>query len=190
MTSVWEILAGSIVLGWMFHLIPVTRSRDRHAVLSYCFGIVFCAGSILLDMSFGGLWVAVLAPFGVMLPALCLRWSARKLGYAIRPVPRMDKLVVVALMLVVVLGTMAAIPVHPYSWFYDGIGAGALAMALGLWALWRRQTIVLGAVVLGQILWLLDVGSSNFYDHMAHFGLIPALLLSALSRARSTSPTR
>lgn len=189
-TTLWEVLAGSIVLGWVFHLIPANKAKDRHAALTYAFGFVFCGGSILMDMAFGRLWIAVLAPFGVMVPALCLQWSARKIGFALPRAPRLDLLALVALMLVVTLGAGGVLPIQPYAWFYSGLGAGVLALGIAAWALWRNQAFVLGAVVLGQVLWLLDVGSSNFYDHMTHFVLIPALAVVGLSPKGSANPMR
>jgi hypothetical protein len=180
MTTVFELVAGSIVLGWLFHQIPARKRLERHLYLSYGFGLFFCAGSILLGLEFGGLWIATLEPFGVMLPALCLRSSARKVGWQDEAVPSVDKLVLAGLMSVVIAGSFGVLPVFPYGWFYAGIGPAALAVGLALWALWRRQIVVLIAVTLGQVLWLLDVGSSNFYDHVAHLVLIPALVISAL----------
>lgn len=179
-----ELVAGSIVLGWVFHLIPARQRLERHFYIAYGLGFVFCLGSVVAGLTFGGLWMAVLAPFGAMLPALCLRSSLRRVGWVAPDVPRADLLVFAGLMIFVILGAFGLVPVFAYGWFYGGIGPAVLAVALAAWALWRGQIVVLIAVAVAQVLWLADLGSSNFYDHVAHFALIPALLWRAFSPAR------
>lgn len=174
-----ELIAGSIVLGWVFQLIPAGQRLERHFYFTYAMGFLFCAVSASLVEGFGGLWMAVLAPFGVMLPALCVRDSLRKVGWVAPDVPPMDLLVFAGLMGFVVLGAFGLVPVFAYGWFYGGVGPAVLAVALAAWALWRGQIVVLIAVLLAQLQWLADHGSSNFYDHVAHFALIPALVLRA-----------
>ena len=168
-------LAGSVVLGWVLHQIPGLRRRHWWA---YGLGLVLCAGTAAFGAQPGGLVVATLAPFGVILPALCLHSSFAPAGR--EAVPRGDLLVLSAMMLVVAFGAAGVLPLAPYGWFYAGVGPALLAFGLGVWALWRRQIEVLGAVALAQVLWLLDVGSSNLYAHLSHLVLIPALALRAL----------
>ena len=180
MTDVWAQLAGSIVLGWLVHHLP--RMADR-AIFAYAIGALLVFGGALVGWVFAGLWIAVLAPFGTMLPVLCLSGSARRAGWIDPPALRWWELLVAAgLMLLVVLGAGGVIPIHPYGWFYGGAGPAALAVLLGIYALWRGYHAILIAVVLAQVMWLTDSGSSNLYDHLAHLLLIPAAIVSAMMR--------
>ncbi len=182
MTHLVETLAAAIVAGWVLHrfiAIGLPRSAPRSWALLGGYG------SMLLSAYIGGVgfgvWVATVAPVGVMLPLLCLASSARTYGvWEPEPAPRLDLLVIAALMLAVLLGASGIGPLDAYAWFYGGFGPALLAGAVALWALWRRQVVALVAVVLGQGLWLADIGSSNLYDHFAHMALVPALLLSGL----------
>jgi len=178
LTTMWEVLAGSIVFGWVLSRLWLI---GRAPLLCYGAGLVLIAGTALAGLSFGGVFVATFEPFGVMLPLLCLANTANRAGLLNSPeVPRLDKLVLAALMLAVLLGAGGALPWHPYSWFYTGLGPALLAGVLGIWALARWQVHIMGIVALAQTLWLLDIGSSNLYDQVAHTVLIPALVISAL----------
>ena len=176
MTTLWELTAGTIVLAWAFNWLPYVR--PLYAVIAASILMTVVA---LPDWSFSGIWIATFEPFGVMLPALCGMRLVQASGWqGPPPVPRLDKLVWALLILVVLLGAGGALSMHPYAWFYTGLGPAILALAVGAWSLWRRQTVVIGAVVVAQVLWLADVGSSNIYDHLAHVLLVPGLILSGL----------
>jgi hypothetical protein len=187
MTSVWELLAGSIVLAWVLAQLPGMRDRVLSATV---LGLVMVAGTAFFGVEPGGIWIATFEPFGVMLPALCAASLAVRSGrIAPPPVSRAEKLIWAGLMLLVLLGAGGALPLHPYAWFYAGWGPVLLASGVAAWAYWRKQVVVLGVVALGQLMWLADIGSSNLYDHLTHTLLVPALALSALwpGRTRNVS---
>lgn len=185
MTGVVELIAAVIVAGWVFERIAVLilpSSAPRHWAPVAGYGATAVAGWI---GGFGfGFWVSVVAPVGAMLPVLCLAWSLKRMGWVqVRDVPALDLLVLAGLGAVVLMGAGGLGPINPYAWFYAGLGPALLPVGLGLWALWRGQTPVLIALVIGQGLWLADIGSSNLYDQLSHFFLPPALALLACSRA-------
>lgn len=63
------------------------------------------------------------------------------------------------------------------------IASGTTQFGLGVsrsvfvffWAL-RGHTVIAIAAILGQILWIADLGSSNFFDHVSHVLLIPVII--------------
>ncbi|MEP4194212.1 MAG: hypothetical protein ABJL99_01100 [Aliishimia sp.] len=187
MTHVIETLAAIIVAGWVLHrliavVVPRTVSKSWLAAASG-YGAMALAGIIGGDGF--GIWVSVIAPVGAMLPLLCLASSGRVLNVWTPPrAPRIDKLVLFFLILLVAFSAAGFGPLNLYAHFYEGLGPVLLASGLALWALWRRQVVVLVAVIFAQCLWLLDIGSSNFYDQVSHLALLPALLFSAMRRSK------
>lgn len=178
MTAIWEILAGSVVMGWTLSQLPIMR---RWVGISYAIGAVLIGGTAILGLQFGGIFIATLLPFGVMLPVLCLTSTLRQLNAATLPdIPAWDKLGWAGAMIFVILGSLGAIKLFPYGWFYSGLGPLIIAVLVGLWAVLRRQAHILIAVLVAQVFWLTGIGSSNFYDQITHFILVPALVISAV----------
>lgn len=182
MTHIIETCAAAIMAGWLLHrfiAIGLPRSAPKHWSLLGGYGAAAVAAYIA-GVGFG-VWVSVMAPVGAMVPLLCLASSARVMGWWSPPtLPRVDALVLALLVLVVLVGAAGIGPLNAYAWFYAGIGPAALAAGLALWALWRGQVVILAGLVLGQVLWLTDIGSSNLYDQFSHFFLLPALVLTGL----------
>ncbi len=195
MTGIIETAGAAIVAGWVLHhviALGLKEALPRSWVLAGCYGIASIAAWI---GGFGwGIWVALVEPTGAMLPVLCLATSLRlaRVWDPSRP-PALDLVLLALAMSVVLLGAGGFGPVNPYAWFYAGIEPALLAALVALWAVWRNQMAVLIAVIAGQVWWLADIGSSNLYDHLAHFALVPALLVAALLgvvRRALTPPTQ
>lgn len=184
MTGFVELIAASLVAGWLFERIAVLilpARAPRHWAPVAGYGAMAIAGVI---GGFGfGVWVSVVAPVGAMLPVLCVAWSLTRLDLiALRDVPALDLVCLALLGAGVLAGAGGVGPVNPYAWFYSGPGPVVLVVGLAVWAIWRGQIPVLIALTLGQVFWLADIGSSNLYDQLSHFVLPPALALLACGR--------
>ena len=178
-TQIWELLAGSIVFAWVLMHVPGAK---RYFVWVHLVALLVIAGTAVMGWSFGGIWMATFEPFGTLLPGICLAASSKRAGlWHYPPISRWEKLFAAALIVLVLLGTLDLLGVVPYVWFYAGWPPAALAGVLAMWAVWRGQMHVVICVLLAQTFWLLDIGSSNFFDHVSHVLLVPALVVSGLT---------
>ena len=183
MTHLVETLAGVIVAGWVLQSVLSWFLPRRVAV-----GLAFAGtvGWAVVPNAGWGIWMALMVPFGAMLPVLCLASIGRAMGrWTLRHVHRLDALLVLIGMLIVLGGAAGLLPFSPYAWFYAGLGPFILAVALSLWATWRGYAAILFGVVLGQVFWLADIGSSNFYAHISHFFLLFPVIFALISRPKS-----
>lgn len=178
-THVWELLAGSIVFAWILMYAPGAK---QHFILTHFVALLAIGGTAAIGWSFGGIWIATFEPFGTLLPGVCLAASAKRAKlWRYPPISRVEKLCAAVLIMCVAVGTLDVFGPVSYAWFYAGWAPAALACALAFWAAWRGQMHVLICVVLAQVFWLMDVGSSNFFDHLSHALLVPALVISAMT---------
>jgi hypothetical protein len=178
MTTVLELVAGSLVFGWLLSMLPYIGNKlwVGYALAGATIGV-----SAALGFYFGGIWIATFEPFGVMLPALCLISSLRRRNLIrFATITAWEKLGWAAVTALVIAGTGGEFDYNLYSLFYTGWEPFAAASLIALWAWWRRQDHVLAAVFIGQVFWLMDIGSSNLYDHLTHALLVPGLTVSAL----------
>ena len=181
MTGLVETLSGVIVAGWLlFWVLRVFLSAPWASFALPMMGLI-----ALVSPAPWGIWMSVMQPFGVMLPALCLAGIARGSGLRVTRIARVDLAVLALAMTFVLMGAAGVLPLSPYGWFYGGFGPALLAGVLGGWALLRGHFVIAGAVVAAQILWIADIGSSNFYDQVSHFFLLPACLWAMLRPNRA-----
>ena len=130
----------------------------------------------------GGL-VALLAPFGVMLPALALRHMAAKLGVPMVPFATWE----LVLFLVAYTGFLAAafgvIPVDLYRLGYAPLPVAVMVLVVCAHGALTGNWVVPLVAVLGQLFWVLGWGSSNWFDYVLHVLLWPVALLVLVARA-------
>lgn len=179
MSAIYELICAAILLGWCASRLLMLALPDRRAVWVGYGG----AGMIILFAHHTmplGFFVALFAPFGVLLPALALQNSARVFGFNASRYRRRDIIVFLAIYLAFLAASAGVVDWHPYSYGYDAFGAAVVALVLAVFALWRGYVVVLAVVVTAQILWLAGIGSSNFFDQISHVLLIFVLPISAL----------
>lgn len=117
--------------------------------------------------------VALLAPFGVMLPALALRHMAAKLGLPVVPFGTLELVVFLLAYLVFLASAMGALPLDFYRLGYAPWPVAAMVLAICAYGLVTGNWFLPLVVVVGQALWLTGWGSSNWFDYVTHVLLVP-----------------
>ncbi len=182
MTAVYELCAAAVVFGWCIsRILGLVVSPARATALGYGLAAVI----VLLSYSsfLTGMFTALLAPYGVLLPALALQNSARHLGFHTKPYSIAEMLAAFGLYLFFLMASAGVFEWDPYRYGYGGQGAAIVAVLLSGYALWRGHIVLLGVVILAQALWLLDIASSNLFDHLSHVLLVFMLPITILRRA-------
>jgi len=126
--------------------------------------------------------VALLAPFGVMLPALALRHMAAKLGLPVVPFSTLELLGFVLVYVVFLASAMGVVPVDIYRFGYAPLPVAAMVLAVCLYGLLTGNWFLPLVVVLGQLLWVSGWGSSNWFDHVTHVLLVPVVVVVLVTR--------
>lgn len=142
-----------------------------------------CAGLLglgLLAIGAQGWLVAVLAPFGVILPALALQRLAAWGGLIAPPWRKGDLLLLLAAHVLFFALSLGLGPIDPYRFGYDPIWGSLIAFAVLLGLVWRGQLWLAGAALLGQILWSCGIGPENIFSHLTHALILPVLAVALL----------
>jgi hypothetical protein len=190
MTAVYELGAAAVVLGWcLSRLLGLAIAPARATVLGY--GLA--AGIVLISYSsfLTGMFTALLAPYGVLLPALALQNTARRMGIHTKPYSSAEMVAAFGLYLLFLMASAGVFEWDPYSYGYGGQGAVMVAILLAGYALWRGHIVLLAVIVVAQALWLLDIGSSNLFDHLSHVLLVfilPITLLRCATQKPQPNP--
>jgi len=117
--------------------------------------------------------VALLAPFGVMLPALALRHMAAKLGLPVVPFGALELAVFLVAYVVFLASAMGALPLDIYRLGYAPWPVAAMVLAVCGYGLWSGALFLPLVAVAGQVFWVAGRGSSNWFDHVLHALLLP-----------------
>ncbi|WP_111732120.1 hypothetical protein [Roseovarius amoyensis] len=152
--------------------------------LSAGLGALAGAGVVLAfrdSVAVGGA-IALLAPFGVMLPALALRHVAVRLGV---PMPGFATWELVAF-LVLYTGFLAAafgvIPVDAYRLGYAPLPVAVMVLVLCAYGFVTGNWFIPLIAVLGQAAWVIGWGSSNWFDHVLHVVMWPLTVVVLVAR--------
>ncbi len=127
--------------------------------------------------------VALLAPFGVMLPALALRHIGAKLGLPVVPFSGVELAVFLVVYVAFLASAMGVIPVDVYRLGYAPLPVGAMVLAVCLYGLATGNWFLPLVAVTGQALWVLGWGSSNWFDYVTHVLLVPVAGIALILRA-------
>jgi len=126
--------------------------------------------------------MAVLAPFGVMLPALALRHVLVQFGM---PVPGFSSLEIGIFLLVYMVFLLTAfgvIPADLYRYGYAPWPVAGMVLAVCFYALVTGNWFLAGVAVFGQLAWVMGWGSSNWFDMMLHVLLVPVAVVTFILR--------
>lgn len=126
--------------------------------------------------------VAVLAPFGVLLPALALRHVAVGLGGEIPGFSALEIAVFLAAYLLFLVASFGLLPVDLYRLGYAARPVALMVLALCLYALATGNWFLAVVVVAGQAVWAAGWSSSNWFDTVLHVLLVPIAAIALLIR--------
>lgn len=182
MTAVYELASAAVLLGWLLSRLLGLALPVWRATLTG-FGLAILIVSLSFSSFTTGMFIGLLAPFGVLVPALALQNSARAIGMDTRRYSVTEMLGLWVFYLMFLTASAGVFDWDPYRFGYAAPGAATVALAMAAYAVWRGHVVVLASVVLAQALWLADIGSSNFYDQISHVLLVFILPISALRSA-------
>ena len=181
MTRVLASLWLAVILGWIVFAIAGWFVTGPASVWM---GFAVGATAVLLfrdTLPLRGM-VALLAPFGVMLPALALRHMGAKLGLPVMPFSAIELAIFLVAYVAFLATAMGVIPVDVYRLGYAPLPVAGMVLAVCLYGLITGNWFLPLVAVLGQALWVLGWGSSNWFDHVTHVLLVPVTAVVLVTR--------
>ncbi len=181
MAALGSAMALMILLGWIaFALLGIGFAAPLTVWLGIAFGVL-CVVFLRETTGLRGM-VALLAPFGIMLPALALRHMAGHLGLAFTPFHTGEILIFLLLYLAFLAAAMGALPLDIYRLGFAPLPVALMVLALVAYGAAQGSLFIPALAVLGQLIWVLGWGSSNWFDHMLHVALIPVAIVVLILR--------
>ena len=129
-----------------------------------------------------GALIAVLAPFGVMLPALALRHMGSGLGLPVTAFSTPELLIFLVAYLAFLAAAMGVIPFDLYRYGYAPIPVAVMVLAVCLYGAATANPFLPLVAVTGQLVWATGWSSSNWFDQMLHVALIPVVVTVLIQR--------
>ncbi len=183
LSTLYEYLCLLAVFGWL-----LSRLAGRLLPGGAAEAAGLAAAGVLLALQWAvpqvALLAAIFAPVSGGVALFAAADLGRGFGLRHRPRPAAELLTVLAAYLLYLAAGLGVFAVDPHAAGYGGVPAAATAVALGGYALVRRDTLLAAAVLLAQLVWLADIGSENLFDNLAGVLLVPALLVGLWRRAR------
>lgn len=182
MSGILANVALAIVLAWVVFALAGWIVAPWLAV---ALGAVVALGVVAFarqSMVPGGV-VALLAPFGVMLPALALRHMAGGLGLPVVPFGTLEIVVFLGLYVAFLAASMGVLPVDPYRLGYAPVPVGVMVLVVCLYGALTGNPFLPLVAVLGQVAWVMGWGSSNWFDYVLHVLMVPVAVGVLVQRA-------
>ncbi|MEL6315434.1 MAG: hypothetical protein AAFQ60_15465 [Pseudomonadota bacterium] len=124
--------------------------------------------------------VALLAPFGVMLPSLALGAMAGRLGVDVVEFSQLELGVFLVGYTVFLLSTFGILREDLYRLGYAPVPVGIMVVVICLYAALSANWFLAAVVVLGQFFWVMKWGSSNWFDYVLHVLLWPVVVFALI----------
>ncbi|MEQ8899124.1 MAG: hypothetical protein RID23_18740 [Roseovarius sp.] len=181
MTGLGASAALAVLLGWVvFGLLGWVASPGVAAGLGAVVGVVVVA--VFRDsMAVGGA-VALLAPFGVMLPALAVRHVAVSLGVPLAGFAAWELVAFLILYAVFLAAAFGVVPVDMYRLGYAPLPVAVMVLAVCVYGFVTGNWFLPLVAVLGQAAWVMGWGSSNWFDYVLHVMMWPVALVVLVGR--------
>lgn len=181
MTGALNTLWLAILLGWVaWGALGLGLPAPLGMAVGLALGAA-CAWGLQSTLAVGGV-MAVLEPIAVILPLLVLRQMAAALGAPVQPFETAHLLVFLLAYLLFLAVAAGALPGQVYRLGYAPIPVAMIVLALCAYGLWQGMVFVPLIAVLGQALWVMGWGSSNYFDHILHVGLLPVVIVVLVLR--------
>ena len=126
--------------------------------------------------------VALLAPFGVMLPALAARQMAMRLGVEFPAFTTTELSVFLAVYLYFLASAFGVVPGDLYRLGYAPVPVAAMVLALCAYGAWSGNWFIPLVAVAGQLGWVMHWTSSNWFDTITHVLLVPMVVIVLILR--------
>lgn len=120
-----------------------------------------------------GLMVAVLAPFGLLLPALAIRDVLGRIGLSVERFHPLEVLLALAVLTLFIASSIGVFPFDPYRLGYGVLAPASVSLCLVVWTVLRHHWLILIAILAAQMLWVLGAYGNNFFDHLFHALIVP-----------------
>lgn len=171
----------AIVLGWIAYALTGLFASFPVALIAG--GMIGAACVIFLrdTVAIRG-FIAVLGPVGIVLPLLALRHVAAGAGLPVAPFGTVELLVFVLAYAGFLATSMGVIPVDLYRLGYAPVPVAVMVLALCAYGALSGNAFIPLVAVLGQALWVMGWGSSNWFDHVTHTILVPVIFVVLLLR--------
>ncbi len=171
----------ALLLGWVaWRMLSLWLALPVSLIAGLALGAA-CAFVFRDTVALNGI-VALLGPVGIVLPLLILRQMAAHLGAPVQHFGTAQLVVFLALYLAFLTNAAVASPVDIYRLGYAPWAVAIMALALCVLGLWQGALFLPVLAVAAQAFWTADWGSSNWFDHVLHPALVPAVLIVMIMR--------
>jgi hypothetical protein len=171
----------ALLLGWMaWGVLSLGLTVPVSLIAGLALGVA-CAFVFRDTVALRGM-VALLGPVGIVLPLLILRQMAAHLGAPVQPFGTVELAVFLVFYLAFLTNAAVASPVDIYRLGYAPWPVAIMALALCALGLWQGALFLPVLAVAAQAFWTAGWGSSNWFDHVLHPALVPAVLIVLLLR--------
>lgn len=181
MTGLGASAALAVLSGWVVFALAGWVATPG---LSAGLGALAGAGVVLAfrdSVAVGGA-IALLAPFGVMLPALALRHVAVRLGMPMPGFATYELVVFLVLYTGFLATAFGVIPVDAYRLGYAPLPVAVMVLVLCAYGFVTGNWFIPLVAVVGQAAWVMGWGSSNWFDHVLHVVMWPLAVVVLVTR--------
>lgn len=173
-------LGWAVCAGWLaFALSGLILPPVGGAAFGFVVGVL--AAGPLRNTLPSSVAIAVLAPFGLMLPALALRHIAISLGLDVPGFSLLETTIFLLLYVAFLLTVFGVIPIDVYRFGYAPVPVAVIVLTVCLYALMTGNWFLALVAVGGQAAWVAGWSSSNWFDTMLHVALIPVALFAMMA---------
>ncbi|MEM6588565.1 MAG: hypothetical protein AAF641_08975 [Pseudomonadota bacterium] len=180
MKQVGNSLALAVLVAWVVQGVALVALAPLAAtVLGAAAGAA--AVALLRSVVIGGA-VALLSPFGVMLPSLALGGGLARLGVDLPGFSAWELVVFLVGYTVFLCSAFGLVRGELYRLGYAPVPVAGMVLAACLYAALSGNWVLALIAVVSQLFWVMRWGSSNWFDYVLHVLLWPVVMISLLAR--------